>query len=98
MSFMQMLQFAVYLIMILDAAQGKGYDDALVQSVESTFDECSVIVETVADFILDGIDIRRRENHESLDDVIEGKLKTCRAIVAAADAFSGLEHSIGTVD
>jgi len=97
MSFMQMLQFAVYLIMILDAAQGKGYDDALVQSVESTFDECSVIVETLADFILDGIDIdiRRRENHESLD-VVEGKLKTCRTIVAAADAFSGLE--IGTLD
>jgi len=93
-----MMQFVLWLFLISEASKKNSssqlvknlVDDALVAAVEDTLGECSDIVETVGDFVAifepEG-DIRRRYEEESLAVGVTKKLKTCGAILEAANTF-----------
>jgi len=93
-----MMQFVLWLFLISEASkkstssqtEKKLDDDALVAAVENTLGECSDIVEAVGNFLAifepEG-DIRRRNEEESLGVGVTKKIKTCEAILEAANTF-----------
>jgi len=85
-----MMQFVLCLFYMLGLSIGIS-DDALVDGVENTLDECTDIVEAVGDFLhlLEEDDTRRRGQNpnDSIAVGVTEKLKTCKAIIEAVDNF-----------
>jgi len=81
-----MLQFAVFILcMFLEVVRGNGYDQALVSSVETTLKECSTLAHAMDYYVLGRVGDDRRRDEDGLTDQVEGKFKTCEAIIKVVD-------------
>jgi len=86
-----MLQFAV-LYMILEVTKVKGYDGALVMSVETALEECSDLLNVMGNWVGERLHDTRRRAEDDFTEQLEGKLDTCDAIFEVADTFRAVSE------
>jgi len=91
-----MMLFFMFSLLLTEASKWhQHYDSALISKVYSALSECSAAYGVFQDFVSESsLDTGRRRNEDQFAE-IDGILKTCGAILDAADIFREDPHAFG---
>jgi len=88
-----MLLFLMCSLLVLEASNWhQYYDAALVTEVNTALTECSAAYEVFQNFVSESLDTNRRRDEDQFAE-LEGVMKTCGAILEAADIFHEDPHA-----